>query len=417
MTLTLRNTALTACILLALAYTCFTVRSFQAMRLSSSLDVASLQRAIGLEPGNASDQDLLCRFLLFDRQDAAAATPACERATQLNPYDSAAWLDLALAYYTRGAEADQRRAILAAIAVDPKTPDVAWQAANFFLTQGETAQAFRQFAVAMHGDPNRIGPSLAASWRATHDVNAILAILPPDPDAYLQFIRLLMANNQWEGAHQVWSAMVLLKAPLDYRRALFYVDAQLQQRNPSRAVEAWNQLAARSPILHAYTGGVNLVVNGGFDQEILNAGFDWHYEPRGGSTPSLDVGEFHSPGRSLLISYRGNGGDAGFFQYVPVKPNTQYTLSAWTKSEKLETANGPRVSVYGGYDGKLYAQTPETTDTTPWHRLATTFQTGPETEIVVIRLSRDPADTIIKGKFWVDDVDLRAATPSALREK
>jgi hypothetical protein len=91
-----------------------------------------------------------------------------------------------------------------------------------------------------------------------------------------------------------------------------------------------------------------------------------------------------------------------------VKPNTQYTLSAWTKSQKLGTANGPRLSVFGGYDGKLYAQTPETVDTTPWHRVETTFETGPDTEVVVIRLSRDPATTVIKGKFWVDDISIRS---------
>ena len=411
MTLTLRNSVLAACILLALAYACLTMRSFQAMRLSSSLDVESLQRAIALDPRNASYQNLLCRFLLFDRQDVPAATPACQRATQLNPYNSAYWLDLALAYYSAGAESDERQAVLNAVAVDPKTPDVAWKAANFFLARGETAQALDQFAVAMHGDPARVAPSLAASWRASHDVNAILAILPPDPEAYLKFIRLLMDNNQWDGAHQVWSGMVALKAPFDYRRALFYVDAQVQQRNVARAIEAWNQLAALSPLLHEYGGSGNLVVNGGFDQELLNAGFDWHFEPRGGSTAALDGGEFHSADRSLLIFYRGNGGntgDAGFFQYVPVKANTQYTLSAWTKSQKLETANGPRISVFGGYDGKLYAQTPETVDTTSWHRVETTFQTGPDTEVVVIRLSRDPATTVIKGKLWVDDISLRS---------
>lgn len=417
MTFSRRNAVLTACMALAVTYAWLAARSFRATRLASSLDIPSLQRAITLAPRNAAHQDLLCRFLMFDRQDPAAALPRCERATQLNRYNSTYWLDLALAYYSVGAESNQRQAILTAIAVDPATPDVAWQAANFFLAQGETAPALKQFAVAMRGNPNLVAPSISACWRSLQDVNAIQGILPPDPDAYLQFIRLLISKNQWEGANQVWSAMVLLRTPFDYRKALFYVDVLLQQRNPVGAVQAWDQLVALSPVLHDYARGDNLVVNGGFDQEILNAAFDWHYAPQNGSAVSLDGAEFRSAPRSLLISYRGNGGDAGFFQCIPVKPNTQYTLSAWAKSEKLSTANGPRVCVVGAYDGKLYAQTPETVDTTPWHRLEATFQTGPDTQMVVIRLSRDPASTVIKGKFWIDDVSLRPAAASVLGEK
>ena len=113
-------------------YGSFAVRVFQASQLSSSLDVVSLERAIALEPRDAAYQDLLCRFLLFDRQEAGAAVPHCKRATELNPFQSAYWLHLALVYYRTGKH-EQQEAILKAISVDPTTPDVAWEAANFFL--------------------------------------------------------------------------------------------------------------------------------------------------------------------------------------------------------------------------------------------------------------------------------------------
>ena len=369
--------------------------------------MASLERAIALEPRDAAYQDLLCRFLLFDRQEASAAVPRCKRATELNPYHSTYWLDLALAYYSVGAEYEQQQAVLRAVSVDPTTPDVAWNAANFFLAQGKVPEALHQFSVVMRSDPTMVRQSLDLCWRTLHDASAIEAILPPDPDVYLQFVKLLITKNEWEAAHHVWSALLQLNRGFDYHRALFYVDSLLQKRDVARAKEAWKQLASRSATLNHYIRADNLVVDGGFAEEILNAGFDWRYSAQPGIAVSLDTTEFHSGGQSLLISYNGVGGDSGMYEYVPVKPNTQYTVSAWAKSEELESANGPCISVSDAYDDKPYALTQETVGTTAWHRLESSFQTGPETELLAIRFTRDPGNTRIHGQFWVDEVSLQ----------
>lgn len=407
MATTCRTMGLAACLGLLAVYSWLAARSFQATRLASSLDVNALGRAVELEPRNAAYQDLLCRFLLFDKQEAGAALPRCQRATDLNPYNSTYWLDLALAYYSTGAEYQQQQAILRAVSVDPTTPDVAWNAANFFLAQGKVAEALHQFAVVMRSDPSLVRPSLDLCWRTLHDVNAIEAILPPDPYAYLQFIRVLIANDQWEGAHQVWSALLRLNEEIDYRQGLVYVDSLLQQRDIAGAEKAWDQLAAHSATLSHYGRMDRLVVDGGFEEEILNAGFDWRYSAQPGSTVSVDNTEFHSGRRSLLISYNGAGGNAGISQYVVVKPNTEYTISAWTRSQELDSANGPAISVRDAYDGKSFAMTQETLGTVAWHRVESSFQTGPETTLVMLCVARDPADTHIKGRFWVDDVGLQ----------
>src|ERR1035437_7445081 len=70
---TYRTVMLTTCIALLLVYSWFAARSYRASRLASSLDVVSLERAIALEPRDAAHQDFLCRYLLFDRQEAGAA--------------------------------------------------------------------------------------------------------------------------------------------------------------------------------------------------------------------------------------------------------------------------------------------------------------------------------------------------------
>jgi tetratricopeptide (TPR) repeat protein len=407
---------LTTCIALLLVYSWFAARSYRASRLASSLDVVSLERSIALEPRDAAHQDLLCRYLLFDRQEAGAAVPHCKRATELDPYESAYWLHLALAYYGTGAEHEQHEAILKAISVDPTATDVAWEAANFFLVQGKVPEALRQFSVALRGDPTMVTQSLELCWRTLHDANAIEAILPPNPDVYLQLLQLLTMQNEWEGAHHIWSGLLRLNRGFDYHQALFYVDGLLRVRDVTGAREAWTQLASRSVTLQRYSRTDNLVLDSDFAEEILNAGFDWRYSAQPGSVVSKDITEFHSGSQSLLISYSGRGGDSGMSQYVPVKPNTQYTVSAWVKSQELQSANGPRISVSDAYDDRPYALTQETVGTTAWHRLESSFQTGPDTELLVLHFTRDPGNNYIRGQFWVDEVSLRPTVKSSQQE-
>jgi len=391
--------------------------TFQASRLASSLDIASLQRAIALEPRHAGYQDLLCRYLLFDRQDPTAALPSCERATQLNPYFSPYWLNLALAYYSVGQPQKQQEAILKAVAVDPTTPDVAWNAANFFLVQGNVSEALHQFATVMRNDPNRVRPALELCWRAMPEVTTIEGVLPPDPGVYVEFIRLLTARNEWAGAAQLWSGLLSLDKAPDDKQAMRYVDALMEHRDVARAQEVWQQLAARSPQLRARIRADDLVVNGGFEEPILNDGFDWRYGKQKGSTASLDTSEFHSGTRSISIFYNGRSDDSGLAQFVPVKPNTEYIVSAWTKSEVLKSGSGICLSVADGYDNnKVYDETPETLGTTTWHQVEGHFQTGPDTQLVILRFTHAHGELWVEGQFWADDVSLRpAAEPMPAR--
>jgi hypothetical protein len=120
----------------------------------------------------------------------------------------------------------------------------------------------------------------------------------------------------------------------------------------------------------------------------------------------LDKAEFHSPDRSLKLVYRGSDSDAGIFQYIAVQPGTRYRLSAWVKSEDLETANGPALTVLDGYNNDVYGFTEETIGTTSWHLVETELKTGPEARLLILAVLRRPGETRIQGKFWIDDIKL-----------
>jgi hypothetical protein len=93
-----------------------------------------------------------------------------------------------------------------------------------------------------------------------------------------------------------------------------------------------------------------------------------------------------------------------------VTPGVAYIASAWVKSEELETANGPQLSVFDGNRNQALARSDETLGSTGWHQVQATFTAPKETNLVIVRVSRDPASTRIQGKFWIDNVHMTQNT-------
>jgi len=393
-------------------YAWWALRLYRASRLAATHDGMSFFFAIRLEPANASYSDQLGQYEMWQAQDPLAAASRFQRAVELNPYASSYWMHLAQSEESLGNEPEILNAIRRAIAVDPMTPDIAWNAGNFFLLQGRAQEALDQFAVVMRNDPLLAETALEVSWRATHDFDAIRRRLPPNPDVYLKFIRLLTGQRQWDAADRVWSAMLELHHAFDPHSALFYVDALLANRDAVGAEKVWQQLVTSSG-LQPYIHPGNLVVNPGFDQDLLNAGFDWRYNPQPGASVALDQTQSYGGGQSMLVKFSAPNSDIGLFQYVVVVPGTSYVASAWVKSQELETANGPVLAVCDAYQNIEYSQSEETLGSSTWHRVQAAFVADHGAKVIALRFLRNPGSTQITGSFWIDNIELSPITSEA----
>jgi hypothetical protein len=122
---------------------------------------------------------------------------------------------------------------------------------------------------------------------------------------------------------------------------------------------------------------------------------------------SVDTTEFHGGNQSLRMAFRGPGiSDPGIFEYVPVRPNTSYRFSVYTKAEDIESASGPRIAVLDAYSSQQYVLSDDSLGTTGWREQSSDFRTGAGTSLLIVKVTRVPGDPLIKGKFWVDDVSL-----------
>jgi tetratricopeptide (TPR) repeat protein len=398
-----------ACFLVVALYLQFALRAYLAYHLAASLDSPKIQSAIQLEPANAEYREFLGRNLALSSVSLDEAISAYRTAVRLNPYEARYWLDLAGAYQVAARISEQADSVEQAARADPTTPHVAWEAANFFLVQGDTEKALRYFRVVLANDPEAIASTLQLCWRATGDANEILDLgLPPRPDLYLSFLSLLVSKQELGAAELVWNRLIGLKKQFQTKLAFPYFELLIAKQEVAAAKAAWQQLVKADGSLQPYQPSrENLIINGGFEENLLNGGFDWWYQSSPHAALAIDTSEFHSGTRSLSVTFDGQSvPEVGLIQFIPVKPNTTYEFSAHCRTEDIESASGPRFAVADAYTKDSYVLTDDTLNTTPWRLQQARFQTGPNTNLLWVKIVRDPAPPLIRGKLWIDDVRL-----------
>ena len=247
-------------------------------------------------------------------------------------------------------------------------------------------------------EKGRLDPKEIEGLINAGDIDTILMVFPDQQGRFMGkrvtgdfFLNDVLARRV---AHFFWSRVQQLN-PL------------LQKRETETAVRVWEELVKRNAKLQSYAQPGNLIVDGGLERDFLNGGFDWRYSVKGPLQLSVDTSEFHGGNEALRMVFRGPAvSDAGIFEYIPVHPYTDYRFRAYTKSEDIESASGPRLTVLDAYSGESYVLTDDSLGTTGWRQQSADFSTGSKTSLLVVTVRRLPGNVLIKGKFWIDDLSL-----------
>ena len=403
-----RRVTLTVVAIAAVAYVGFTATQFLASWFGSKAELSSLRRAAFLDPGNAEYRDHLGRYYDLVARDPAAAAEQYRNAVQINPHSARYWFDLASAYQVLGNTTQQTDALEHAIQADATTPDVAWEAANLYLVQGEGEKALREFRVVIANDPSMAPGALEFCWRIEPDVDALLRdVVPARADAHTSFLTLLESRQETDGVKKVWNSLLQTREPFESRHAYDYIQYLVLHKEVDAAVMAWQQSTSRFGLSAYLPSSENLIVNGNFNLSLLNAGFDWRYRKQTSVGLSLDPSEFHNGRRSLHITLNGPGiVDAGIYQLIPVQPNTKYEFTAYYKTGEMEGAGGPHFMIQDMYSQAVYYQSEELKDAGFWKSATGEFTTAPDCRLVMLHIPRLPAGSPMREKLWVDDFHL-----------
>jgi tetratricopeptide (TPR) repeat protein len=399
-----------ACLIVVGFYLLLAGRAYLAAHLAKKTDLPDIQGAIRLEPSNAEYRALLGRYLALSGASLDEAISDFRIAVQLNPYESQYWLDLASAYHVAGHIYEQAQSVEQAVEADPTTPNVAWAAANFFLIQGNLGKALPCFRTVLANDPDAVDSTLQICWRATGNADQMFdQALPRRTDLYLSFLRLLVLKQEVVAAESAWDHLIGLRQPFPPKLAFPYFQLLLAKQEVTAANTAWQQLAQVDKEIQPYLPSrENLIVNGGFEENLLNGGFDWWYESNPHAALALDTDRFYGGTRSLSVTFDGRSApDAGIAQLIPVKPDTDYEFSVESRTQDIDSASGPRFAIMDAYTITVsYVLTDDLLGTNPWHRQQARFHTGPGTNLLLLKVIRQPAAPLIRGKLWIDDVRL-----------
>ena len=117
-------------------------------------------------------------------------------------------------------------------------------------------------------------------------------------------------------------------------------------------------------------------------------------------------------GRSLRIDFDASQNPYywNVFQYVRVRPGTRYHFSGYLLVNAIRTDNGPKFQILDAYDAnKLFLSADGLTGTSNWSRQEFRFKTPADTELLVVRVGREPSEKLdnkIGGTVWVENVRL-----------
>ena len=392
-----------------LTYMGIAVRDCVAYQLAGSQRTNAAEKAVALDPSNADYRNTLGKYLMSSEQRADLAIPQYNSAVSLNPHIAEYWLNLANAYGFTGARDQQKRALKRALDVEPNTPSVSREVGNALFLRGDMERAFEIFSVLLRSDPSNMEGTLQTCWQATdHDVDTMSDGLPLTTDAHLAFLRLLIGEGNSGGAEKVWSRLVALHKPFDPQLAAPYLEYLIARHRVDRARAAWNDLLRIEPGFRPYgPTSANIIVNGGFEEKLLNMGFDWRYEEHPHITLDTDEERIHGGRRSLSLGFDGGGVvDAGVSQLVPVDRHTRYVFSAYAKADNIFAAAGPQFVIQDAYTKKSLLVTKEILGTTDWTNVRESFTTGPNTELARLTIMRTLGAGPIIGRLWIDDVVL-----------
>lgn len=398
------------------------IRELAAERLAQTATIKNLQEAIRRVPSNAEYHHVLAQVLegSMEETDWKRAVAEYESATKLNPHNAFYWLTLARAYEVAERIDEARHAVERASQADPSQPLVAWQVANFQVRHGNWEEALRQFRVVLSG--SRTDPQLGQAvfdlaWRGTQNNRMILnLVIPSNSPVAFGYMNFLLEKGRLDEALEAWHHIALDRLGIRASVVFPLFDALIKAHRVDEAEQLWKQVVTQLQFADVSFNNRNLIVDGSFESDILNGGFDWRFTPEEHVELQFDSIASHGGTRSLSIAFDGqeNIDYNHLFQLVPVQPDTHYRFRGWMRAEQITTDSGPHFEItdlYAPSTAALLVAGEPVIGSSNWQEISLEFRTGAETRVVRIALVRPAShkiDNKIQGRLWIDDLSLQA---------
>jgi len=378
----------------------------------TNLSKESLLKATRAVPSNPDPFYRLGLFYQWDLRniDLKESFNYLKKAIERNPLEQDYWLNLAKIFQRMGESKASERALENAILLFPAGYQGRWVAGNLLLQQGAFEKALPHFSYILDHYPNQSHVVYDVLGRAVNDSDFILErLVPKDPTSLKQYLSYLYEAGDKESAQKAWQKRDLFAYKPDRNETLRYIEFLISRGSLNEASLIWKARLQEEGLPIPSDG--NWMTNGGFEKEkILGGGFDWKIEKVPGADTSFDLSSALEGKRSVKIVFNGkeNVDFYHIYQYVPLKPNTEYVLKANMKTQAVTTKSGLKIEISGIGPAFYKASDPLVGDN-EWRELMVAFRTPPQSQGGLVRIRRERTekfDRFISGTAWIDNFSL-----------
>ncbi|MGQ9645847.1 MAG: carbohydrate binding domain-containing protein [Thermodesulfobacteriota bacterium] len=395
----------------------FILRAWQGTHLLlASPSRENFLRSIRLIPSSPDPYHRMSLFHEWEMKsiDSEESLRFLKEAIERNPFEQRYWLNLAQVLHLRGDRKGSEQALEKAIWVFPTGYRGRWVTGTLLLQQGALDKALPHLTYILSHYPNRSRLVYEISNRAIADKDLLLEkLIPKDSSSIHRYIGYLCEIGDDELARKAWQKKVSYGFKSGRAETIQYIEFLIGKGKLNEGFEVWKE-ALREEGLQIPSDG-NLMTNGGFEEDkLLGGGFDWKIGKVKGAEVSFDSSVAHEGKRSLKIIFDGkeNVNFYHVYQYVPLRPETEYLLKTFIRSEKITTRSGIKIEIIG-IGPRLYSASESVTGDNAWKELTLTFRTPAESQGGLVRVRREQTeklDRFIGGTVWIDDFQLKQKT-------
>jgi tetratricopeptide (TPR) repeat protein len=336
-----------------------------------------------------------------------------EKAVSLSPHDYRLWTEFGGALEQAGEVEKAEKALREGVKLAPSYAYPRWYLGNLLLRTDRYAEGFAELQKASVENEQFQSQLFNLAWQLNkNDFEALRAAVGNSKGIRAAFAKYLVERGRYDDGLRLWNAL----SQTEKRESRFAADpiiaSLISAQRFHQAMEIWNEVAPGP----AYDAQLGHILDGGFENNLAHgpgAVFGWQVQSNSQVQIGIDAGQGHSGSRSLRVYFqvRSHIDTINVSQLVPVKPNTEYDLECYVKTERVESAETPFVLVVNAGDDKtLVGSSGAPSGTSGWQRVSLSFKTDEKTEAVKVKMVRNSCSDSpvcpIFGTVWYDDFNL-----------
>lgn len=406
---------------LALVWSWFVVRWYLGNTMAEYLSAYETNAEAARLAVRLAPEDPLTHWRLGDfiqrrlpPDQLPSAVKEYEKAVSLSPNDYRFWMSLGTCLEQVGEDAKAEQALRRSVKLAPSYSYPRWYLGNLLLRGARYEEGFAELKRASLADPDLRPQLFNLAWEVySKDFETLKTSVGNEAEVRAQFALYLLSRQRFEDGLKLWNSLDATEKVANQKSGQAILATLITAKRFHEALVVWNDLTPY-PAAHANLGRF---VDGGFEDNISSSAgaiFGWQVKSTQHAQIGIDPNQTHGGKFSLRIVFRvpTKMDSLDLSQLIAVVPNTQYDLQFFVKTQKLQSAATPRVTVTDAADGSILATSPgASADTTEWQPVSISFTSGITTEAVVISLTRascyENDICPIFGTLWYDDFNLQ----------